>query len=1541
MDILSVIITSALLGLAGLVFRSVMGKRVSGRVMRVLWAVIFIKFALPVNIPSVTSVMNLAENRNAAVSEEENTTAPPPVSDGELLAGAPAAPDGTVYSSAYREDGTSPAAVSDSTDNIRTADAAEKRPDNINAEKNASAIGENEETPPQGTDISEIIRSVYLAVAVMLTAAAAGAYILCAVRFSRFPETENGNISGIIRDFAKAKRLNAKRIKAVSGDITTPAVFGIIFPKIILPREDEYDDRSLSHIIAHELTHIYHADPLWNAATLIICALNWYDPVVWLCRYCYLKDAERHCDESVTAALDSGSRKEYAQSLLKCAARHSSGSHRLSLLSGFGESDIKSRIKAVLSAKRLRMGTAAAGIAVIAVCALVFGTGAREDIGLTVSGNGDIKYISDKDGAAGTVALKAENIEDMNGRRLDECYNISLETDSERYRFGRVKAEVVLCSVKAYRFNGEERQETSGNASRVIDLDPGSPSFSLYASFDFQNTGAVPHMEVNVTYTLKNGIFGESEEYAVSRYITAQNSEDHIRSALLEHFDMGSFTASEVSDGYEIRSPETELYIFVPKGQDKGDGYIRRDKDGGYEELTEIMYSPFSASISLKDVTGDNIPEMILDTRITGTGVTEHPMQVFDAAAFREIPINEEAIDGMIKGVTVKETVPNGDLFDINIGGRTSRAVSEFFPEGCTLRKNSDGSVYFSWGHMYGSTYSGLYCCSPISVYCEEYSHSVSSIEAIYIRLEYDGEKLSPAGRMYFSSDGDNPFITKYEDNTVKYFDNFTAVVSDSGGAKFYPSGALLDLVLVKNSFDSPVLFVYSRDYKRSVRIEQQGDMGHIRTRILDLTHDGSYDLAIIDEGGEEPLVYVIDGKSCEEIPVNIEAARAAAEQYSIEYKDGSLPLSEAVPAEKAECIFGAKEGAGLYMITDIISQAEGGSYKLARMRASFSYDPESNSLNPISFFMFRLDESAEPEDIPVVEEGLPSEVLYSRSVSGLGDPLILDLVKSGSEYSLRLSTIGGAAVSRAVLPVTELEMEGLDVSECFKFTEMNGLYPINIIFSIPEGNGMNRAYFYLIGDMSSLTPLAYSDINGNVKDFNEGVAVSGGLWTDGGVFYDTVTEGGQTAEVRYTVENSSYLREIMHARSGGAFTSLESINVSDRTTPGNDARTVRYENGEAVQWYPSITDDIYPVGELLQRLRTELRTAVYTEPAAYPEKSELIYETVFYIGGEFAFLRLYSGDRVEAEDNGGRKGLYTMTSKGAQLYNDALAVSAGGLGEYIVSKFANQIEQGDRRMLTVMDSLVYSEENKYPPSKWQVMRNISVFENVSWERAREYGSSATEVYKLSFDLNSSDPRPFKNGRNELAVEIGNVYLSNLARITRICDYDKYEYHARALNEVRDTADRTPEYTVYDFLYYCRGETEFGSPDDIDKEMLLFYLLYSGEPSGLSVEERQFGGLTYERLMQAAEHAFGSSAELPRQSVYYDEASDKYYLLGMGIAPPDNYLISNTVYDGDLAYVTVEEYNDSMCLDPKQTTVFTLRKRDGGGYYILSSVRQE
>lgn len=154
----------------------------------------------------------------------------------------------------------------------------------------------------------------------------------------------------------------------LSEKASSPAVYGIIAPKIVLPMDYQYKNTDL--VILHEKTHIRGAHNLWRMLAFITVVVHWFNPLCWLFLKLFLADLELACDENVLVTLGETHVKEYAHALVDCKAEEAL------FASSFGGAKLSTRVRNILSFKRLTWFSLTAFIALVGIMFYVLLTNA-------------------------------------------------------------------------------------------------------------------------------------------------------------------------------------------------------------------------------------------------------------------------------------------------------------------------------------------------------------------------------------------------------------------------------------------------------------------------------------------------------------------------------------------------------------------------------------------------------------------------------------------------------------------------------------------------------------------------------------------------------------------------------------------------------------------------------------------------------------------------------------------------------------------------------------------------------------------------------------------------------------------------------------------------------------------------------------------------------------------------------------------------------------------------------------------------------------
>ena len=131
----------------------------------------------------------------------------------------------------------------------------------------------------------------------------------------------------------------------ISDKSTSPAVYGIIRERIIMP--GEYETADLKFILMHENVHIKRKDNLWRILAIITACVHWFNPLSWLLLKSFLMNLELACDEAVLKKCGEGEKKKYAAALLNCTE------NKGLYASAFGGAKLRRRIDYIFSYKKL------------------------------------------------------------------------------------------------------------------------------------------------------------------------------------------------------------------------------------------------------------------------------------------------------------------------------------------------------------------------------------------------------------------------------------------------------------------------------------------------------------------------------------------------------------------------------------------------------------------------------------------------------------------------------------------------------------------------------------------------------------------------------------------------------------------------------------------------------------------------------------------------------------------------------------------------------------------------------------------------------------------------------------------------------------------------------------------------------------------------------------------------------------------------------------------------------------------------------------
>ena len=164
----------------------------------------------------------------------------------------------------------------------------------------------------------------------------------------------------------KSARFRKPKFKlVVSPTIQTPLSVGLFQRsiRVVLP-ERAYTPEELSLIFRHELIHIGREDA-WNKFFLVFCsAMCWFNPLMWVAIKRSSEDLELSCDETVLLCSDEGTKRRYADLLLKTAGDEQGFTTCLSA----SANALRYRLKNVVNPEKKPSGALVVGLIFFLLC---------------------------------------------------------------------------------------------------------------------------------------------------------------------------------------------------------------------------------------------------------------------------------------------------------------------------------------------------------------------------------------------------------------------------------------------------------------------------------------------------------------------------------------------------------------------------------------------------------------------------------------------------------------------------------------------------------------------------------------------------------------------------------------------------------------------------------------------------------------------------------------------------------------------------------------------------------------------------------------------------------------------------------------------------------------------------------------------------------------------------------------------------------------------------------------------------------------------
>ena len=165
-----------------------------------------------------------------------------------------------------------------------------------------------------GINIYQMFGWIWIAGAVFFLIKLTIRYINLNKVLDRIPVTKNERAESVLTTVLKDKEKRPEIVNTSAVQI--PCCIGVVNKRILLPAK-EYSEQELYYIILHEYMHLKNNDVLAKLLINIICALYWWNPLVYLLRKDMQQSLEIRCDGQVSKRLDSISKSNYLAVMLE------------------------------------------------------------------------------------------------------------------------------------------------------------------------------------------------------------------------------------------------------------------------------------------------------------------------------------------------------------------------------------------------------------------------------------------------------------------------------------------------------------------------------------------------------------------------------------------------------------------------------------------------------------------------------------------------------------------------------------------------------------------------------------------------------------------------------------------------------------------------------------------------------------------------------------------------------------------------------------------------------------------------------------------------------------------------------------------------------------------------------------------------------------------------------------------------------------------------------------------------------------------------
>ena len=411
-------------------------------------------------------------------------------------------------------------------------------------------------------------------------------------------DVAHADYAAMLSDTARDLGVSAPEM-IVCEAISTPAVTGLLRPRLLLPHE-RYDVQELRYILRHELCHLKRRDMLLKLVLLAANAMHWFNPVVYLMLRQADEDIELACDSAATGGLELPERAAYSRTLL---AAVQSSVRALPATTCFGGTveRLKRRITNVLGAQKKRgLGVVALVLALTLTAGCAVGWGERAQTQKNDDPFADKSYTVDillyeapaftdgfTDGTYPSFRTTTNTAREKYVTLCDAWGSTSIYGPMEEYTlekqsfyalFGSTKASPVddLIQNNKSAWSGHCEEASDGQPNQVYLLKQKDGSVYLGLAGDYEEDGSELFCSVFRLNEQVNPIYASMDDYAA---------------ACVEDLKKGTMTYSvSENNDYASRSIEDTVADVRVTQLEQADSLGNLSPDGTVLELWYFQY---------------------------------------------------------------------------------------------------------------------------------------------------------------------------------------------------------------------------------------------------------------------------------------------------------------------------------------------------------------------------------------------------------------------------------------------------------------------------------------------------------------------------------------------------------------------------------------------------------------------------------------------------------------------------------------------------------------------------------------------------------------------------------------------------------------------------------------------------------------------------------------------------------------------------------------------------------------------------------------